>query len=182
MQWLTIYLVLIILEVSSRQNKWLMMHSQNSIFIQHKYRNVKLQILLGSQTLQFIQWETLFWHGEAFCKAFLLYEKYFVYENLFLYKICADQMVRWYNSHAEEWKILHHYHSGVVGEHFSVNQTVEKILEAGFICPSMFHDSQKFVESCYNCQQSENLTKCYEMRYTPIQQCEVFDVWGINFI
>lgn len=81
-------------------------------------------------------------------------------------------MVRQCVSHAEGWNILHHCYSGVVGGYFSENLTIKKILEACFFCPSMFHDAQKFV----------NLTKHDEMKKTPIQQCEMFDVWKIYFM
>ena len=46
----------------------------------------------------------------------------------------------------------------------------------------MFQDAQSLVTSCDQCQQSENLSKCDEMLQSPIQQCKVFDVWGIDFM
>lgn len=71
---------------------------------------------------------------------------------------------------------------GLEGGHFSANQMVEKVLEVGFFWPSMFHDARKFVEACDSCQHIENLSKIDEMKQNPIRQCEVFDVWGIDFV
>lgn len=68
----------------------------------------------------------------------------------------------------------------MVRGHFSVNRMIEKVLEARFFWPSPIMDAQKLVVTCDPCQGNGNLSKLDEMRQSPIQQCEVFDVWGID--
>lgn len=115
-------------------------------------------------------------------KNFLSDVKHYVWEDTFLYKCCADLVVWRCVSHTEGWKILEQCHSGVIGGHFSVNHTAEKVLEASFFWPILFMDAQKLVTTCDQCQRSQNLSKLDEMKQTPIQQCDVFDVWGIYFM
>ena len=46
----------------------------------------------------------------------------------------------------------------------------------------MFQDIRSFVGSCDQCQRNGNLSRRDEMLQNPIQQCVVFDIWGIDFM
>lgn len=115
-------------------------------------------------------------------KKFLSDVKHYIWEDPFLYNICADLVVLWCVSHSKGWEISKYCHSRVIRGHFNANSTVKKVLETGFFWPSLFVDAEKFVNSCDQCQRSGNLFQCDEMKQIPIQQCEAFDVWGINFM
>ncbi|CAA7040097.1 unnamed protein product [Microthlaspi erraticum] len=66
--------------------------------------------------------------------------------------------------------------------HFATNKTVAKILQAGFWWPTMFKDAHDFISKCDACQRQGNISKRNEMPQNFIQEVEVFDVWGIDFM
>ncbi|XP_039121508.1 uncharacterized protein LOC120258213 [Dioscorea cayenensis subsp. rotundata] len=74
--------------------------------------------------------------------------KYYFWEDPYLFRTCADQVVRRCVSHSEGYSILEHCHAGPTGGHYSANRTTRKILDAGFYWPSIFQDAQKFVQRC----------------------------------
>ena len=115
-------------------------------------------------------------------KKFFTDLKYFYWEDPFLFRLCSDQMIRRCVSHTEGWDILCHCHSGPTGGHHSANRTAHKVLEAGFYWPSIFKDAQTYVAQCDQCQRGGNISKRNEMPQHYILECEVFDVWGIDFM
>ncbi|WMV07943.1 hypothetical protein MTR67_001328, partial [Solanum verrucosum] len=66
--------------------------------------------------------------------------------------------------------------------HFGRIRTTAKVLESGFYLPSLFIDANTWVKSCDECQRTGNISRCQEMPMNPIQEVEVFDVWGIDFM
>ena len=108
--------------------------------------------------------------------------KYFVWDDPFLYKHCADQIIRQCVPEEEMDSILHHCHSWEVGGHFGATKTTAKILQSGFYWPSLFKDSFYFVSNCDKCQRVGNISKKNEMPLTNILEIELFDVWGSDFI
>ncbi|GKB44178.1 reverse transcriptase domain-containing protein [Tanacetum coccineum] len=82
-------------------------------------------------------------------------------------------------------KILAHCHSGPTGGHLfyhSANVTAKKVYESGFYWPSVFKDANEYVRRCDACQRSGNISSRNEMPQNNIQVCEVFDVWGLDFM
>ena len=73
-------------------------------------------------------------------------------------------------------------HSMVCGGHFSARRTSRKILDSGFYWPTLFKDSYDFCRSCDKCQRFGGLGKRHEMPQQPLLFCEIFDVWGIDFM
>ncbi|GJX98688.1 reverse transcriptase domain-containing protein [Tanacetum coccineum] len=82
----------------------------------------------------------------------------------------------------ETLKILAHCHSGPTCGHHSANITAKKVYESGFYCPSVFKDANEYVRRCGACQRSGNISSRNEMPQNNIQVCEVFDVWGLDFM
>ncbi|GJZ15989.1 reverse transcriptase domain-containing protein [Tanacetum coccineum] len=82
----------------------------------------------------------------------------------------------------ETLEILAHCHSGPTSGHHSANVTAKKVYESGFYWPSIFKDANKYVRRCDACQRSRNIYSRNEMPQNNIQVCEVFDVWGLDFI
>ncbi|XP_070005088.1 uncharacterized protein [Nicotiana sylvestris] len=68
------------------------------------------------------------------------------------------------------------------GEHFGGARIVAKVLEAGFFWPTVFRDAHLWVKGCDECQRIGNISHRHEMTMNPIQEVEVFDVWGIDFM
>nr|XP_043633198.1 uncharacterized protein LOC122604368 [Erigeron canadensis] len=52
----------------------------------------------------------------------------------------------------------------------------------GFYWRTIFKEAQTLVDTCDACQRQGNITKRDEMPQNFIQVCEVFDVWGIDFM
>ncbi|GJZ34641.1 reverse transcriptase domain-containing protein [Tanacetum coccineum] len=83
---------------------------------------------------------------------------------------------------SETLKILVHCHSGPTGGHHSANVTAKKVYKFGFYWPSVFKDANEYVSRCDTCQRLGNISSWNEMPQYNIQVCEVFDVWGLNFM
>ncbi|GJS94746.1 reverse transcriptase domain-containing protein [Tanacetum coccineum] len=57
-----------------------------------------------------------------------------------------------------------------------------KVYEAGFYWPSIFKDVKDYVMKCDACQISRNISSRSEMPQNNIQVCDVFDIWGQDFM
>lgn len=73
-------------------------------------------------------------------------------------------------------------HSHTCGGHFNPKRTAWKVLECGLFLPSLFHDAYTFFKTCENYQHICNIGNKDKMLLIPILVCEIFDVWGINFM
>ncbi|XP_076959259.1 uncharacterized protein LOC143635271 [Bidens hawaiensis] len=60
--------------------------------------------------------------------------------------------------------------------------TAKKVFNVGFFWPTIFRDAHDLVKSCDTCQRESNISARDEMPQKAIQVCEVFDVWGIDFM
>ncbi|GJZ36202.1 reverse transcriptase domain-containing protein [Tanacetum coccineum] len=83
---------------------------------------------------------------------------------------------------SETLEILAHCHSGPTGGHHSANITAKKVYESRFYWPSVFKDANEYVRQCDACQRSGNISSRNKMPQNNIQVCEVFDVWGLDFM
>ena len=108
--------------------------------------------------------------------------KYFVWDDPYLWKHCADQVIRRCVPKNEIISILTFCHSYACGGHFGAKRTARKVLECGFYWPSLFRDSYSFCKSYEHCQKTSNISQRNEMPQTPILFCEIFYVWGIDFM
>ncbi|WCJ18012.1 Transposon Tf2-6 polyprotein [Euphorbia peplus] len=115
-------------------------------------------------------------------KKFFSEIKYYFWEEPFLFRLCADQIMRRCIPKEETHSILTHCHAKEAGGHFAANRTAAKILEAGFYWPSLFHDAQRFVSQCNECQRTGNISSRNAMPLTNVVVCEIFDIWGIDFM
>ncbi|GJR70486.1 reverse transcriptase domain-containing protein [Tanacetum coccineum] len=71
---------------------------------------------------------------------------------------------------------------GPSGGHHGIAMTAQKVYEAGFYWPNIFRDARKLVQTCDACQGAGNISAKNETPQKYIQLCEIFDVWGINFM
>ncbi|KAL5569425.1 hypothetical protein UlMin_026000 [Ulmus minor] len=100
----------------------------------------------------------------------------------FLFKQCADQMIRRCIPREETDSILQQCHSSPYGGHFGGVRTANKVLQAGFYWPSLFKDAHSFASQCDRCQIMGNISRKHEMPLNNILEVELFDVWGIDFM
>ncbi|XP_023756206.1 uncharacterized protein LOC111904710 [Lactuca sativa] len=82
----------------------------------------------------------------------------------------------------ESREILKHCHSGPTRGHHGAQYTTKKVFDTGFYWPTIFKDATKFVKECDSCQRSGNISSRNEMPKNSIQVCEIFDIWGIDFM
>ncbi|GJX03695.1 reverse transcriptase domain-containing protein [Tanacetum coccineum] len=108
--------------------------------------------------------------------------KHYFWDDPFLFKICADQVIRRCVSGQEAFDILKACHSGPTGGHYGANYTARKIFDSGFYWPTIYKDAHDFVTHCDICQRQGKITQRDEMPQNSIQVCEIFDIWGIDFM
>nr|GEX58368.1 DNA-directed DNA polymerase [Tanacetum cinerariifolium] len=108
-------------------------------------------------------------------------EHYF-WDDPFLFKICADQVIRRCVHDQEVIDILKACHYRPTGGHHGPNYTAKKVFDSGFYWPTIYHDTQDLVKTCDVCQRQGNISQRDEMPQNSIQLCEIIDVWGIDFM
>ncbi|GJU70432.1 reverse transcriptase domain-containing protein [Tanacetum coccineum] len=108
--------------------------------------------------------------------------KHYFWDDPFLFKTCADQIIRRCVDGKEALEILEACHSGPTGGHYGANFTAKKIFDAGFFWPTIYKDAYEFVKSCDACQRQGKISQHDEMPQNAIQVCEIFDLWGIDFM
>ncbi|XP_074282653.1 uncharacterized protein LOC141607192 [Silene latifolia] len=107
---------------------------------------------------------------------------YYVWDDLYLWKFCADQVIRRCVPDTEILPILKFCHEYACGGHFGAKKTARKVLESGFFWPTLFRDAHAIVKTCDRCQRVGNISKRGQMPQTPMIYCEIFDVWGNDFM
>nr|GEZ37392.1 reverse transcriptase domain-containing protein [Tanacetum cinerariifolium] len=78
--------------------------------------------------------------------------------------------------------ILNACHSGPTGGHYGANYTAKKVFDSGFYWPSIYKYAFELVKRCDSCQRQGKVSQKDEMQQNFIQNCEIFDVWGIDFM
>nr|GEY85367.1 reverse transcriptase domain-containing protein [Tanacetum cinerariifolium] len=115
--------------------------------------------------------------------------------------LAADHLASWFadfaNYHAgnfivkvirrcvhgnEALDILVASHNGPTRGDHGANLTAKKIFDSGFFWPTIYKDAHKFVKNCDSCQRQGTISQQDEMPQNSIQICEIFDVWGIDFM
>ncbi|GJT79449.1 reverse transcriptase domain-containing protein [Tanacetum coccineum] len=82
----------------------------------------------------------------------------------------------------EALDILEACHNGSTGGHHGANLTAKKVFDAGFFWPTIYKDAHELVKNYDSCQRQGKISQRDEMPQNSIQVCEIFDVWGIDFM
>ncbi|RVW47389.1 putative mitochondrial protein [Vitis vinifera] len=106
----------------------------------------------------------------------------YYWEEPFLFKYCADQIIRKCVPEPEQSGILSHCHDSACGGHFASQKTAMRVVQSGFWWPSLFKDAHSMCKGCGRCQRLGKLTRRNMMPLNPILIVDVFDVWGIDFM
>ncbi|GJX78559.1 reverse transcriptase domain-containing protein [Tanacetum coccineum] len=115
-------------------------------------------------------------------KKFFKDVKHYFWDNPYLFRICADQMIRRCVSSQEAVDIRTACHNGPTGGHRGANYTAKKVFNSGFYWPTIYRDAHDLVTRCDACQRQGKILQRDEMPQNAIQVCEIFDVWGIDFM
>ncbi|GJX67185.1 reverse transcriptase domain-containing protein [Tanacetum coccineum] len=108
--------------------------------------------------------------------------KHYFWDDPYLFRTCEDQIIRRCVFGQKALEILKACHEGPTGGHHSANITARKVFDAGFFWPMIYKDAYELIKSCDACQRQGKISHRDEMPQNAIQVCEIFDVWGIDFI
>nr|GFA44817.1 reverse transcriptase domain-containing protein [Tanacetum cinerariifolium] len=108
--------------------------------------------------------------------------KTYFWEEPYAFQLYLDNIMRRCVARSETLKILIHCHPGPTSRHHNASVTAKKVHESGFYWASIFKDANEYIRCCDACQRSRNISLKNEMPQNNIQVCEVFDVWGLNFM
>nr|GEV04275.1 reverse transcriptase domain-containing protein [Tanacetum cinerariifolium] len=108
--------------------------------------------------------------------------KHYFLDDPYLFRICADQIIRLCVHGQEAYDILKACHEGLTGGHHGANFTAKTVFDAGFFWPTIYCDAHNLVKSCDICQRQGKISQRGKMPQNVIQVCKIFDVWGIDFM
>ncbi|GJZ86959.1 reverse transcriptase domain-containing protein [Tanacetum coccineum] len=108
--------------------------------------------------------------------------KHYFWEEPYLFKVCSDSMIRCCISGSETRTILDKCQHGPTGGHYGPNITTKKVIDSGFYWPTIIKEAHTLVRLCEACQKTGNISKRNEMPLNNIQVCEIFYIWGIDFM
>nr|GEV75201.1 reverse transcriptase domain-containing protein [Tanacetum cinerariifolium] len=106
--------------------------------------------------------------------------KHYFWDDPFLFKICADQVIRRCVHGQEAINILKACHYGPTGGHHSPNYTPKKVFDLGLYWPTIYRDAQDLVKTCDVYQHQGKISQRDEMPQNSIQVCKIFDVWDLE--
>ncbi|GJT19951.1 reverse transcriptase domain-containing protein [Tanacetum coccineum] len=109
-------------------------------------------------------------------KKFFKDVKHYFWDDPYLFRTCADQIIRRCVFGQEALEILKACHEGPTGGHHSANITARKVFDAGFFWPTIYKDAYELIKSCDACQRQGKISQRDEMPQNAIQVCEIFDV------
>nr|GEZ56730.1 reverse transcriptase domain-containing protein [Tanacetum cinerariifolium]GEZ56745.1 reverse transcriptase domain-containing protein [Tanacetum cinerariifolium] len=94
--------------------------------------------------------------------------KHYFWDDPFLFKICADQVIQRYVHGKEALDILVACHNGPTGGHHGANLTAKKIFDVGFFWPTIYKDAHEFVKNSV-----DYLSKWVEAKALPTNDARV---------
>ena len=115
-------------------------------------------------------------------KKFMHDVKKFFWNEAYLYRSCADGLIRRCVPEVVMLSVLEECHSSPVGGHHSGIQTARKILQCGYYCPTIHQHAHEFDKTCDRCQRDEGISRRQVLPLNLILVIELFDVWGIDFM
>ena len=86
----------------------------------------------------------------------------YYWEEPFLLKYCADQIIRKCFPKEEQQRILSPCHESAYGGHFSSQKTAMKVLQSGFYWPSLFKEVHQMCRVCDRCQRREIVSPSHD--------------------
>ncbi|GJT69301.1 reverse transcriptase domain-containing protein [Tanacetum coccineum] len=78
--------------------------------------------------------------------------KHYFWDDPYLFKICADQVIRRCVYGQEAIDILTACYNGPTGGHYGANYTAKKVFDSGFFWPTIYRDAHDLVTHCDACQ------------------------------
>nr|GEW20144.1 reverse transcriptase domain-containing protein [Tanacetum cinerariifolium] len=85
-------------------------------------------------------------------KKFFKDVKHYFWDDPYLFRIYADQVIRRCVHGQKAVDILTACHNEPTGGHHDANYTAKKVFDSGFYWPTIYHDAHDMVKSCDSCQ------------------------------
>nr|GEW48562.1 reverse transcriptase domain-containing protein [Tanacetum cinerariifolium] len=95
--------------------------------------------------------------------------KHYFWDDPYLFKTCADQVIRRCVAGQEAVDILTACHSGPTGGHYGANYSTKKVFDSGFYWPTIYKDAFELVKNCDSCQRQGKISQKDEMPQNAIQ-------------
>nr|GEX23529.1 hypothetical protein [Tanacetum cinerariifolium] len=106
-------------------------------------------------------------------------DDFLVSNNSFNYCLAnLDRML----ARCEETNLVLNWEKCHLWGHHSASITGRNVYELGFFWPSIFKDAKDYVMRCDACQRLGNISSRSKMPQNNIQVCDVFDIWGLDFM
>jgi hypothetical protein len=105
-----------------------------------------------------------------------------LWDDPYLYQVCADGLLRRCIPAFETWKILDRCYSSPYGGHYGAFCTNAKVWQSGFDWPTKYDDAKSFVRRYSRCQKHGNINAGNATSLTSNLEIDIFDVWGIDFM
>ncbi|GJW54009.1 reverse transcriptase domain-containing protein [Tanacetum coccineum] len=106
-------------------------------------------------------------------KKFFKDVKHYFWDDPYLFRICADQVIRRCVCGQEAVDILTACHNGPTGGHHGANYTAKKVFDSGFYWPTIYRDAHDLVTRCDACQRQGKISQRDEMPQNAIQACHL---------
>ncbi|GJX78662.1 reverse transcriptase domain-containing protein [Tanacetum coccineum] len=106
--------------------------------------------------------------------------KHYFWDDPYLFKICADQVIRRCVYGQEAVDILTACHNGPTGGHYGANYTAKKVFDLGFFWPTIYRDAHDLVTRCDACQRQGKISQRDEMPQNAIQFAKVMLKYGVT--
>ncbi|GJY68172.1 reverse transcriptase domain-containing protein [Tanacetum coccineum] len=84
--------------------------------------------------------------------------KHYFGDDIYLFRTCADQIIRRCVFGQEALEILKACHEGPIGGHHSANITARKVFEAGFFWPTIYKMPDRLFKACDACQRQGKIS------------------------
>nr|GEZ20316.1 DNA-directed DNA polymerase [Tanacetum cinerariifolium] len=85
--------------------------------------------------------------------------KHYFWDDPFLFKICADQVIRRCVHGKEALDILEACHNGPTGGHHGANLTAKKVFDTVFFWPTIYKDAHELVKNYDSCQRQGKISQ-----------------------
>nr|GEW05946.1 reverse transcriptase domain-containing protein [Tanacetum cinerariifolium] len=85
--------------------------------------------------------------------------KHYFWDDPFLFKIYADQVIRRCVHGQEAVDILKAYHNGPIGGHHGLNYIAKKVFDSGFYWLTIYRDAHDLVKSCDACHRQGKISQ-----------------------
>ncbi|GJR67821.1 reverse transcriptase domain-containing protein [Tanacetum coccineum] len=89
--------------------------------------------------------------------------KHYFWDDPFLFKICADQVIRRCVHGKEALDILKACHNGPTEGHHGANLTAKKVFDVGFFWTNIYKDAHELVKNYDSCQRQGKISQRDEM-------------------